>query len=220
MQKTIFCSIVLFLGMSSLSAGVTVGSYTLPITRNGVSHSMVAYNYWSGEYPKPVIYVNNNQRKWVKIKGYASLRKPVKRKVCSIKTGIYHPWSKDRISLINYYSIIPKVDYIAKKNTVLDSREIKKGDKLENEVYIAEGSCSYLLNKKKQITTVCVEDGAEDSSAFKHIKHPAHPFEQWLYLNCREGYHVFVQDVNLLRQPNVREGMISGYREVTTSTGK
>ena len=220
MQKTIFCSIVLFLGMSSLSAEMTVGSYTLPITRNGVTHSMVAYNYWSGEYPKPVIYVKGNQNKWVKIKGYASLRKPVKRKVCSIKTGIYHPWSKDRISLINYYSIIPKVDYIVKKNTVLDSQEIKKEDKLENEIYIAEGICSYLLYKKKQITTVCVKEGIEYPTAFKHIKHPAHSSEQWLYLNCREGYHVFVQDVNLLRQPNVREGTISGYGRVTTSTMK
>ena len=219
MQKTIIYPIILFLGISSLSAGMTVGSYTLPITRNGVTHTMVAYNYWSGEYPQPVIDVGHNQNRWIKIKGYASLRKLVKRKVCSIRTGIYHPWSKDRISIINYYSIIPKVDYVAKKNTVLDGQKIKLGDKLENEIYIAEGSCSYLLNKKKQITTICIEDGAEDPAAFKQMKHPAHHSEQWLYLNCREGYHVFVQDVDLLRQPNVRKGTISGYGEVTTSTG-
>jgi hypothetical protein len=181
---------------------------------------MVAYNYWSGEYPKPVIYVKHTQNNWTRIKGYASLRNPIKRKVCSIKTGIYHPWSKDKTSLINYYSIIPKIDYVAKKNTIFDGREIKKGDKLENEVYIAEGSCSYLLNKKKQITTVCVEDGVEDPAAFKYIKNPAHSSEQWLYLNCREGYHIFVQDVDLLRQPNVRKGMMSGYGRVTTSTSK
>jgi len=218
MKKIILYSIIFFLGMSSLSARMVVDSYALPITRNGVTHLMVAYNFWSGEYPKPVIYVKHSQNNWTRIKGYTSLRTPNKKKVCSIKTGIYHPWSKDKISLINYYSIIPKVDYMAKKNTILDSQKIKKGDILENEVYIAEGSCSYLLNRKKKITTVCIENSAEIPTEFKRIKNPSYAPEQWLYLNCHEGYHIFVQDIDLLRQPNVRKGKISGYGRVTAST--
>jgi hypothetical protein len=52
--------------------------YLLPITRGGATHTMVAYNFWSGEYPKPVIYVQPRQGKWGKIMGYSSLRKTVK----------------------------------------------------------------------------------------------------------------------------------------------
>jgi hypothetical protein len=220
MKKLIFYSSVLLLGLSSLSADVGVLSYTVPITRNGVTYPMVAYNDWIGEYPKPVIDVKHNQNKWVKIKGYASLRKPLKRKVCSIKTGIYHPWSKDKISLINYYTIAPKVDYIARENIIFDNQHIQKGDMLENEIYIAEGSCSYLLNKKKRITAICIEEALEDSTVFKQVKHPAHPFEQWLYLRCHEGYRVFVQDIDLLRQPNIKKGKISGYGKVRSSSRK
>jgi len=214
LNKIVFLLVMMIILTQSIFSE-TITSYTLPVTRNGVTHYMVAYNYWSGEYPKPVIYVKGNQNRWVKIKGYTSLRDLTNRKICNIKIGIYHPWSKDDISLINYYSIIPKIDYIAKRNTILNSQKINKGDKLDNEVYIAEGSCSYILNKKREITTICVEGGAEDLDSFKQMRYPTHPSEQWLYLNCREGYHIFVRDIDLLREPNVSEGVISGYRSVT-----
>jgi len=220
MQRVIYYLIALILVISGLDAGSKMGSYALPITRHGVTHSMVAYNFWSGEYPKPVIYVERTHGKWTKIKGYASLRRLTERKVCSIKSGLYHPLSRDKTSLINYYSIIPKIDYAARRNTVLDNQHIQKGDRLENEFYIAEGSCVYLLNKRKQITTTCIEEAVEDPSVFRRIEKPSHPREQWLYLNCREGYKVFVRDADLLSQPNVRRGAISGYGRVTTSIGK
>jgi len=216
MQKITFYSIVIFLSVSILSAEAIGGSYTLPITRNGVTHHMVAYNYWSGEYPKPVINVKHNQNRWVQIEGYASLRKSLNREVCSIRAGIYHPWSKEKISIIDYYSIIPRVDYVAKKNTLLDDQKIRKGDKLENEIYIAEGSCSYLLNKRREIVATCIDD----PTVFRRIETPSHSSEQWLYLKCREGYKVFVQDTDLLSQPNIKRGAISGYGEVTNSTMK
>ena len=217
MKKMIFSLIMLFLGISGLSAEEIVGSYTLPITRHGVTHSMVAYNFWSGEYPKPVIYLKHTHNNWSKIRGYTSLRNLTNRKVCTIKSGIYHPWSKDETSLIDYYSIIPKIDYVAMQNTTLGNQKIKKGDRLENEFYIAEGRCSYLLNKRRQIATTCIEEAIEDTFIFKRIKSSPHPREQWLYLNCREGYKIFVRDIDLLSQPNVRSGAISGYGRVTTA---
>jgi len=189
-------------------------SSTIPVTRNGVTRKMVAYNYWSGEYPKPVINVAGSVKGWIKIKGYASLRKLTKKKVCTIKTGIYHPWSKDNTSVIDYFTITGEVDYKARKSFLLDEKKIKKGDTLENEMYIAEGSCSYLWNKKKEIETTCIEEAAPSSSVYRRIKYPAHPREQWLYLDCREGYHIFVRDVDLLRVPNIRKGRIVGYGKV------
>jgi hypothetical protein len=82
-------------------------------------------------------------------------------------------------------------------------------------MYIAEGSCSYLLNRKKEINTTCIEEAAPNPSVYRRIEYPAHPREQWLYLNCREGYRVFARDVYLLRQPNIRKGRIAGYGKVT-----
>ena len=185
--------------------------YLLPITRNGVTHTMVAYNFWSGEYPQPVIYIQPGRNNTSKIRGYASLRTPGKKKSCTVKSGIYHPWSKNKISLINYYSIIPIINYVAKNDTILNDQKIKKGDRLGHEVYLAEGSCAYLFNGKIKLETSCIDEDPK----FKITKYPSHPSEQWLHLSCKEGYNIFVQDRDLLTQPNVRKGRILGYGEVT-----
>ncbi|SFV60981.1 hypothetical protein MNB_SV-6-1712 [hydrothermal vent metagenome] len=211
MKRAIYYLLVMIFGVSNANAKSEIGSYTLPITRHNITHSMVAYNFWSGEYPKPVIYVKPTHGRWSKISGYSSLRRANKREECTIKSGIYHPWSRDSISLINYYSIVPKIDYIAREDRYLEGLHIKRGSKLENELYLAEGSCRYLLNKKREIITTCIED----SSTFERIKRASHPREQWLYLKCREGNKIFVQDNDLLSQPNVTRGAISGYGKVT-----
>ncbi|WP_069470788.1 hypothetical protein [Candidatus Marithrix sp. Canyon 246] len=185
-------------------------SYLLPITRDGVTHTMITYNFWSGEYPNPVIHVQPSKNNWSTVIGYSSLRNLGKKKVCSIKTGIYHPWTKDKISLINYYSITPKINYLVQQDTILEDQKVKKGDTIKNEFYLSEGFCSYLLSDKTDIEAKCIDN----STQFKRIKFPAHPAEQWLYLSCKEGYKIFVQDTDLLSQANVNEGGISGYGEV------
>jgi len=217
-QKTLFYLTVISFGVSSLNAKTTITSQTVPTTRKGVTYSMVAYNFWSGEYPKPVIYVKKTDDSWRKIEGYASLRKLTERKICSIRPGIYHPWSKDKTSLIDFYTLTPKIDYVAKSNATLDEQQIQRGDRLENEFYIAEGSCSYLLNKRRQITTTCIKEAVEDPSIFSRTKKRSHPREQWLYLNCKEGYNVFVKDTDLLKQPNVKKGKIIEYGKVAAPT--
>jgi len=131
--------------------------------------------FWSGEYPAPVIHIQPSKNNW----GTVNLGN----NKCSIKTGIYHPWTKDKISLINYYSITPKINYLVQQDTILDGQKVKKGDTIKNEFYLSEGFCSYLLNDKTEITVHCLAN----STQFKRIKFPAHPAEQWLYLSCKEG---------------------------------
>jgi hypothetical protein len=184
--------------------------YPLPITRDGKTHNMIAYNFWSGEYPEPVIYVQPVPSIWRTIMGYASLRDPKNKKQCTIQSGLYHPWSYTENSLINRYSILPKVNYYAQKNMLIDDLWIKKGSRLKHEVYLSEGYCTYRLNGKKTIDLPCIEA----SQDFRRIQYPAHLSEQWLYLRCDEGYNVFVQDKDLLRQPNVSKGKIVGYGEI------
>ena len=172
---------------------------------------MVAINFWRGEYPGPVIDIQPSKNGWSEIMGYSSLRNPANKKVCSVKAGTYHPWTKDNISLISYYSIIPRIDYVSQLDTILENTKVKEGDKLQREVYLSEGFCSYLFNGETKLETQCVDKPDQ----FQAINYPAHSSEQWLYLSCREGHKVFVQDSDLLNQPNVREGQISGYGEVS-----
>ena len=194
------------------------------IVRHGIARNMVIYAFWSGEYPRPVIQIKGVRNGWTTVQGYRSLSEPKRRRDCTVRSGIYHPWSDDEISLIDYYSLIPQVNYTALKNTKLDERRIKRGDRLYNEVYLAEGSCTYKLNNRKYITTTCIENAIEgsieNSREFRRTKAPAHPREQWLYLRCREGYNVFVQDRDLLQQPNVTKGKITGYGKVKASGGE
>ena len=190
-------------------------TYTIPVTRGGLTREMAVGDFWSGEYPRPVIYVEENGEHRRKIRGYTSLREPLQQKSCTIKTGIYHPWSKERTSVANFYTILPKVDYRVKRDTVLGEHRLHRGDLLENEIYLAEGSCLYRLNGKEQITEICVEEAMDDPTVFRKRVHPGHRKEQWLRLRCDEGYTVFVRDRELLRQHHVRRGKISGYGKVT-----
>ncbi|CAA6799549.1 MAG: Unknown protein [uncultured Sulfurovum sp.] len=204
----------LFISLSiilTLSLQASEEPYLLSIERNGTKHTMLANNFWSGEYPSPVISVQAKEEKWQKVMGYNSLRSLGKKKSCTIKTGIYHPWSRDKTSLINFYSIIPLVSYLVQKDTVLEETKLKKGDKLEREVYLSEGFCSYALKDGKEFQATCIDEKDEN---FKRIESASHPSEQWLYLSCKEKYNVFVQDSDLLRQPHVKEGQITGYGEV------
>ena len=188
-------------------------SYSASITRNGFTKLMTIYDFWSREYPKPVIYIKPNKSGYIRIKGYPSPRKLTKKTPCLIKTGLYHPWSEDNTSVKVFYTITPKVSYIALKNINLDDGKIKidKGDILENEAYISEGECYYILNKIKGITTYCI---GEDNKEFKKIKERSFPTQQWLYLQCKEGYNIFIQDKELLKYPQVTKGVIKDYGKV------
>lgn len=192
------------------SISADVNAYSAPITRGGTTYTMVIYDFWSGEYPKPVIDIRPAHSGWTTIRGYASLRNPGKEEMCTVRAGVYHPWSKDHVSLIDFYTIIPKVTYVARRDTTVGERRIARGDVLEDEVYLAEGDCSYVLNKRKKITAFCLDNPGD----FRRMTRKAHPSEQWLYLNCQEGYNVFVQDRDLVRQPHVRKGKIVTYGEV------
>lgn len=190
-------------------------SYTAPITRHKITKNMAIYNFWSREYPKPVIYIKPTKNGWLRIRGYPSVRHLDKKVSCLVKTGLYHPWSEDNTSVKEFYTLAPKISYIALRDTTIGDGKIKikKNDILENEAYLAEGECYYIFNKTKRITTYCLD---EDNRDFKRVKEPSFPTEQWLYLECREGYNIFVQDKDLLKQKGVTEGVIKGYGRVSS----
>ncbi len=99
------------------------------------------------------------------------LKKLKTKRVCTIKKGLYHPWSEDNTSVKEFLTIAPEVDYIVLSNDVkVDDYsnkkiKVKKGDKLECEIYLQEGECAYFLNGK-EVDSECLE---YDKSSYKKI---------------------------------------------------
>ena len=209
----------------SASAIADWGYYQLPITRNGQTKTMLAYNNWSGEYPNPVIDVPNN----LTVTGYKSLRTMKETQDCNIKKGLYHPWG-DSPSALNLYTITDVLKYTAtesvpveemynydKDGNSIEITQINKGEVLTNVIYLSEGWCSAdLISQKEKINVEFFCDSTLDKKGLKNNDPTAslQNSEQWVHLKCLNGGSVFVMDKDFLSQPGVQQGQISGYGEV------
>ncbi|MBY0386505.1 hypothetical protein K2X05_15215, partial [bacterium] len=198
---------------------------------------------WQGEYPGPVIDVRSKKKGRTTVQGWMSLRKLTDRRSCTIKNGLYHPWSESAKSLINYYTIAPVEDYVVSKelsgellesffNVGADGAEdqvnIKLGDKIINVFYGAEGfSTGTWIQNGKETQVDFYSDAVENAEYFSVIQKtkpliqgkdeegtPYEANEQWLYLACKEGYNVFVQDSDILSQKGVKQGTVTGFGEI------
>ncbi len=222
MKKALFLLLVLFVSQSAYSQ---VESYLIPVTRDGVKETRLVYNLWSDEYPSPVINVSQD----MEISAHASVRKLDEVKSCTIEKGIYHPWSQTKNSIEVYYTITERSSYKAKADTVVQetfseatgigSISVKKGDRVDNIIYLSEGWCLGDLVTKNgtPLKTEFICDSVVDNSDFQSVYKAFGEggfFEQWMYLSCAEGYNAFVKDSDLLEMPHVKEGQILGYGEV------
>ena len=194
--------------------------YRLPITRDGVTKTRVASNFWSGEYPYPVIDV----KKMTTVAAYKSLRTLDEPVACTVKAGIYHPWSDTENSVILYYTLSgittykvttsgfnTEVDLLGGESTGL---YLEAGDLITNIVYASEGWCIGTrvdtTGAKQGVYLMC--DGAPEQ--MEVVEENWKYGEQWVYLQCAEGHKAFIQDKTFLKQPNVKEGKIGGYGTV------
>lgn len=208
-----YSSLLLLISIS-LSLPIFASSYKLPVTRDGVTKTRVAYNNWIGEYPIPVINVNAKKRGFTSISAYRSLRKLNQPVSCTIKNGLYHPWSKTKNSAVTYYSLVALASYRAKKNTKIEKQMIKKGDLIDNVHALGEGYCSGQLVSGRQKKSIEFDCGDVDPPTFQEKSDGNHFHEQWVYLSCRQGYKAFVQDKALLKEPGVTQGRITDYGDV------
>lgn len=206
-------AIVILLSMlTTLRAEVL--AYQLPVTREGKTQTRLAYAFWSGEYPQPVINVGADKNGTTKIQGFKSLRALNDKIECTIANGIYHPWSKTHSSINIFYTVVAVDEYLSLSPQQLDEVKLPKDTKISNVIYLAEGSCQASIKERAQgIVFQC--DELDDTSRFKKISSPQNwKPEQWLLLNCNERHQAFVRDSDLLTQPGVTEGQIKGYGEV------
>lgn len=205
-------------------------SYKLPITRGGQKSTRVAYNFWSGEWPQPVIDIHSQQKGTTRIQAFTNLRNPTDadRVNCTIKNGLYHPWSQQDPSLITYYTIANIADFNVVKNTSyqiyndktkkLETVQVPKGAKFLNVVYYAENQCGaiYKMGKTSRPFTESCDFFFENKDLVKTTQEPAFS-EQWLYFSCEEKdvsgktLKAFVRDEELLKQEGVTQGCPGEY---------
>ncbi len=206
----------------AIAAAEVPSSYLIPILRNGIKTTRVARNFWSGEYPAPVIDVDSKNKGKTKVNAYKSLRDISKSESCTIENAIYHPWSSNKGSIVDFYQVVSNVEYTVKKDTTIGSVKLKKGDKVSREVYLSEGSCEGVTKgpKKKEIRIEysCDETRKPELSQTSGVGDKFE--EQWVYVNCAEGFKAFVQDKELLKAPGVKEGEVVNYGKVKASDKK
>ncbi len=229
MYKLILLIVAMF-----YSTSFAQSSYKLDIVRDGKTQQKMTFNSWSGEYPQPVIDVNSKVQGSTSIQAYKSLRNLTESLSCTVKNGIYHPWSlTNQKNGTIYYTIKAQEDYQVRKQTSLDSfvfdsqnpsgrketYNFAPGDFLENIYYASEGTCignQVQIIKKQRITAEisfsC--EALDNKNIFKRLTPQSvkdDTLEQWLYVSCTEGYKAFIRDTDLLKTPNVKEGTIVEY---------
>lgn len=230
----------------STNATADIGTYKLPVVRNGVTYTQLAGNFWQGEYPGPVIDVKSKKKAGTTtIKAWTSLRVLDQAVNCTIRNGLYHPWAdinKSKNSVINFYTITgyKDVEVVAAlpENALSyfhdnegQALNVGVGDKIINEFYLSEGISMATLVKNGKETTIYLTAGisedfpeyfktiGEQKSLVKQVYDDEiyYAAEQWLYLKCNEGYNAFVRDTDLLSQKGITEGQVTGWGEIEGS---
>jgi hypothetical protein len=226
----------LLLALAVLAGSVTAHAsewqtYKADITRNGTTETRVLYNFWSGEYPGPVIDVSAKAKgKTTVVQGYASLRDLSGKTNCEIKNGVYHPWSNTDKSARQYYTVAPLIEYKAEKDISIETMDegqeklaIKAGSLITEEVYYGEGMSGAVVvtdGVRKAITVS--HDAFENVDGLKLMSKPASEdkYEQWIELKCKDGKKVFTGVKALMRTKGVQEGSMLGYGEVGPAGSK
>jgi hypothetical protein len=198
-------------------------AYRLPITRDGVAKERVAYNFWSTEWPGPVVDVKTSVKGSTTIKAYTSLRQlPASTVSCTIKNGIYHPWSHTENSVVNYYTLTAVKSYKALTAFSVDETQYPAGTVVDNVVYASEGYCLGTLKVPGKAPVEndfsCEMVETKDFEALNPSAKSDEFNEQWFYVTCSEGYKAFVSDKGLLSEPGVTEGTFGDYGSAVPAT--
>jgi hypothetical protein len=197
----------------NLAAAEDFTSYPLPITRQGKTATRVALNFWPGEYPAPVIDFGAKTAGEGKVTAFKSLRDLKAPVACTIKHGLYHPWSKTKGSALEFYTLRALEEYQALQDQALGENKLKKGDKITEVIPLSEGVCAAKRGKARLVDFECAL--LDEAASFKPLSAASDPWlEQWLYLDCKEGYKAFIRDIELLKAPGAAEGEIVQMGEV------
>ncbi len=226
--------LIVALTLSALSLSVFAQppvSKITSIVRENQWHTRVSYEFWSGEYPSPVIDLSAKVVGKSTIKVERSYETPGKTAMCTVDNGVYHPWSTTTnatyitIAALKEYKLTRAFDFESnsydEKSGDIKTEKIKAqhGDVVTRVVYLGEGYCSaeliYQPNlQRKEVDFFCGD--IDDTSIFKETKQSQSDnfSEQWIAFTCAEGFTGYIQDKQLLASPGARPGRILSHGEV------
>lgn len=214
----------IFLSLTAAAAEVPTApaSYLLDVTRDGKAMTEVVYDWWSGEWPGPIVNVNAEAPGETTIQAFSGLQVLDTPVSCTIKNGLYHPWG-DSPSLVSFHSIVPESNYTAKvavdfpfddRSGVTQTAHLAPGDVLRRLTYDSEGYCTVMI----PVNGALVQGQISCDQILPQVQFDAYVGEgveeQWFSMACAEGTTAFVQDSALLAQPGIKEGQFGEYGTV------
>lgn len=222
---------------TAASAQTEPASKLQTIVRNNKSQTVVQYDFWSYEYPSPVIDVKSKQTGGTTVTAQKSFVQLGHDVPCTIKNGIYHPWSSTENSVEKFVTLtslrefrarrthtLAYPDYSEEKGPFESKIKVQRGDIFTRLIYTSEGYCNVEhVNSKHVRKELVVECSIFDNKRLYAETAKSTPApkegetgyaEQWLHLSCAEGYSAFIRDEDLLKAPAVKMGAILGYGTV------
>ena len=208
----------------SLLCFAEINYYRLPVTRDGATETKLAYSFWAGEYPGPIMDVTEA----ITLSSYSSLEKLDVSKPCTIEKGLYHPWSEEKTSALNYFTITNIATLTAKTDSQFtfllaiddenfeERAQVIKAGEMITDIHGADGEWCFgrFVNSKNQSQTIdfnCAElEYNLDEFQLTNQVMPEN-VEQWIQVQCKEGYQAFISDLEVLKSDKVRDGEFLDY---------
>jgi hypothetical protein len=213
----------------------------IDVVREGKTIKQILINLWQGESPSPMIDIHSKEAGTTTVQGWTNFQNLDQKQSCTIKNGLYHPWSNTENSVLGFYTLAGVEDYSVIQDLPREIYRaffifedavppIKKGDKIVNGIYIAEGVSWGILVQGELQTLVNFQARVfkENPLYFTAIEKTSNLVEttdplskktymipeQWLHLECAEGNEAYIRDSELLEQSGILEGTVTGFGDI------
>lgn len=204
------------MNIKNIIAGLCIVSSSLGVHAQ-VSSRYSLNEFWSGEYPSPVVKVKTDTKlKATKTIPFGSRPRAARPVACTIQPGVYHPWAtKTRAT---YHSVSGVSVYKAKIDTTVEvdadgtgpqNIAVKKGEKVRQLAYYGEGYCLVEANGVKG-GAFCV---SEDEN-YETVVNNSY-YQQYLRVTCKEGHQAYISvNDHLFLTKGIEQGKIIDYGSV------
>ena len=163
---------------------------------------------WQGEYPGPVVDVRQPVTLSYRLDPCSSVEGS-----CTLGAGLYHPWAESRLAT-GFSTIRPVLRYeVTRDYTNEEGDSFSKGDIVEVTAYLGEGFCAWRRNGVEE-SGYCPEMFDETAFTLLNPEAESLPETQLFRASCEDGSTGWFVVDDALAEPEVEEGVITGYGSV------